>query len=67
MNREREEAEGFAERAQETFVHGDATDVDPALAKKLGLHGADDGPDVAPELGEDGPSTSTASRRPSMR
>ncbi|MFL4997188.1 MAG: DEAD/DEAH box helicase family protein, partial [Microvirga sp.] len=52
VNREREAAEGFAERAQETFIHGDITDVDPALAKKLGLKGPDDGPDVAEELGE---------------
>src|SRR3712207_7703217 len=52
VNREREAAEGFAERAQETFIHGDVTDVDPALAKKLGLKGPDDGPDVAHELGE---------------
>ena len=35
VNREREAAEGFAERAQETFIHGDIADVDPALAKKL--------------------------------
>lgn len=53
VNREREAAEGFAERAQETFIHGDVSDVDPALAKKLGLKGPDDGPDVAPGLGED--------------
>ncbi|MBD2751209.1 excinuclease ABC subunit UvrB [Microvirga sp. BT688] len=52
VNREREAAEGFAERAQETFIHGDITDVDPALAKKLGLKGPDDGPDVAEELGD---------------
>ncbi|QFU17247.1 excinuclease ABC subunit UvrB [Microvirga thermotolerans] len=53
VNREREAAEGFAERAQETFAHGDVEDVDPALARKLGLAGPDDGPDVARELGED--------------
>ena len=52
VNREREAAKGFAERAQETFIHGDIADVDPALAKKLGLKGPDDGPDVAEELGE---------------
>ncbi|HEY8384113.1 MAG TPA: excinuclease ABC subunit UvrB [Microvirga sp.] len=46
VNREREEAAGFAERAQETYAHGSVTDVDPALAKKLGLKGGDDGPDV---------------------
>ncbi|MBF9234312.1 excinuclease ABC subunit UvrB [Microvirga alba] len=55
VNREREAAEGFAERAQETFIHGDLTDVDPALAKKLGMTGPDDGPDVADELGDDAP------------
>jgi excinuclease ABC subunit B len=47
VNREREEAAGFAERAQESFAHGGVTDVDPALAKRLGLTGADDGPDGA--------------------
>ena len=52
VNREREAAEGFAERAQETFIHGDVGDVDPALAKRLGLKGPDDGPDVADELGD---------------
>ena len=52
VNREREAAKGFAERAQETFIHGDIADVDPALAKKLGLKGPDDGPDVAEELGD---------------
>ena len=30
---------GFAERAQEVYVHGEAADVDPGLAKKLGLRG----------------------------
>ena len=67
VNRERAAAAGFAERAQDSYVHGDAADVDPALAKKLGLSGADDGPDVAPELGEARLSTSTASRPPSRR
>ncbi|KAB0267119.1 excinuclease ABC subunit UvrB, partial [Microvirga brassicacearum] len=55
VNRERKAAEGFAERAQESYIHGEATDVEPALAKKLGLRGSDDGPDVAPELGENAP------------
>ncbi|AWM86227.1 excinuclease ABC subunit UvrB [Microvirga sp. 17 mud 1-3] len=55
VNREREAAEGFAERAQETFIHGDVEDVDPALAKKLGLKGPDDGPDVAADLGDTAP------------
>src|ERR687890_451393 len=55
VNREREAAEGFAERAQETFIHGDVTDVDPALAKRLGLKGPDDGPDAPDELGDKGP------------
>jgi excinuclease ABC subunit B len=53
VNRDREKAEGFAERAQESFAHGEVTDIDPALAKRLGMKGPDDGPDVAPELGED--------------
>src|SRR4051794_15192522 len=52
LNRERAAEAGFAERAQETYVHGEATDVDPALAKKLGLRGPDDGPDVADDLGD---------------
>jgi excinuclease ABC subunit B len=52
INRERQAAEGFGERAQETYAHGAVTDVDPALAEKLGLRGPEDGPDVAPELGE---------------
>ena len=52
LNREREAEAGFAERAQEVYVHGEATDVDPGLAKKLGLRGPDDGPDVAEELGD---------------
>ena len=37
LNREREAADGFGERALETYAHGDATGVDPALAEKLGL------------------------------
>jgi excinuclease ABC subunit B len=53
VNREREEAQGFAERAQAAYAHGQATDVDPALAKKLGLRGADDGPDVRDDSRED--------------
>src|SRR3954471_13592486 len=44
VNRERADAAGFAERAQATFAHGDVSDVDPALAKRLGLTGPDDGP-----------------------
>ena len=52
LNREREAEAGFAERAQETYVHGGVTDVDPALAEKLGLKGPEDGPDVADELGD---------------
>src|SRR3712207_2996454 len=55
VNREREAAEGFAERAQETFIHGDIADVDPALAKKLGLKGPDDGPEAPDELGDTAP------------
>jgi excinuclease ABC subunit B len=43
---------GFAERPQETYVHGEVTDVDPALAKKLGLKAPEDGPDVPAELGD---------------
>jgi excinuclease ABC subunit B len=54
VNREREDAEGFAERAQERFVHGAVTDVDPALAKKLGLKGPDDGPDTPEDSVVDG-------------
>jgi excinuclease ABC subunit B len=56
INRERERfpepSGGFGERPQESYAHGEVTDVDPALAKKLGLKGPEDGPDVAPELGE---------------
>jgi excinuclease ABC subunit B len=37
INREREEREGFAERQQETYAHGEVTDVDPTLAKALNL------------------------------
>src|SRR5829696_1518941 len=48
INRERQAAEGFGERAQATYAHGDVADVDPALAQKLGLRGREDGPD-APE------------------
>src|SRR3954468_20938860 len=33
---------GFAERPQETYAHGEVTDVDPALAEKLGLKGPED-------------------------
>ncbi|KAA2234103.1 excinuclease ABC subunit UvrB [Salinarimonas soli] len=55
INREREEREGFAERPQETYAHGDVTDVDPALAKALNLKGPDDGPDI-----EDDPDGSLA-------
>jgi excinuclease ABC subunit B len=54
VNREREDAEGFAERAQERFVHGAVTDVDPALAKKLGLEGLDNGPDTPEDSVVDG-------------
>src|SRR4051812_14223420 len=46
INREREAAEGFGERAQATYAHGNVTDVDPALAKRLGLRGPEDGPDL---------------------
>jgi excinuclease ABC subunit B len=57
INRERAAAEGFGERAQENFAHGDLSDVDPALARKLGLRGPDDGPesgsDPAPDPGPD--------------
>jgi excinuclease ABC subunit B len=51
VNRERAEAAGFHERAQETFAHGDVSAVEPALARKLGLRGPDDGPDLPPEDG----------------
>ena len=36
---------GFAEAPQAAFAHGTAADVDPALAKALGLAGPDAGPD----------------------
>jgi excinuclease ABC subunit B len=52
INREREAAAGFSERPQDTYAHGDVTDVDPALARKLGLKGPEDGPDTAAELGD---------------
>ncbi|MFL4974299.1 MAG: excinuclease ABC subunit B, partial [Microvirga sp.] len=57
INRERERfpeapPAGFAEQPQATYAHGEVTDVDPALAKKLGLKGPEDGPDVAQELGD---------------
>ena len=56
INRERERfpeapAAGFAEQPQATYAHGEVTDVDPTLAKKLGLKGPEDGPDAAEELG----------------
>ncbi len=54
VNREREDAEGFAERAQETFAYGAVTDVDPALAKRLGLKGPDGGPDLPEDSVVDG-------------
>src|SRR3954453_17808889 len=53
LNREREAAEGFGERAQAAFEAGPATTVDPALAKKLGLRGPDDGPDRGEDVGDD--------------
>jgi excinuclease ABC subunit B len=53
VNREREEAAGFAERAQAAYAQGRAEDVDAGLAKKLGLRGADDGPDVGDDARED--------------
>ncbi|HEX2556499.1 MAG TPA: excinuclease ABC subunit UvrB [Microvirga sp.] len=53
VNREREEAAGFAERAQAIYEQGKVEDVDPALAKKLGLKGPDDGPDVGDDSRED--------------
>jgi excinuclease ABC subunit B len=62
VNREREEAEGFAERAQAAYAQGQATDVDPALAKKLGLRTPDDGPDVPDDSRED-----TSLRRTAFR
>ncbi|MFL5313809.1 MAG: excinuclease ABC subunit UvrB, partial [Microvirga sp.] len=57
INRERERfpeapPAGFAEQPQATYAHGEVTDVDPALARKLGLKGPEDGPDVAQELGD---------------
>jgi excinuclease ABC subunit B len=44
---------GFAESAQAGFAHGTAADVDPALAKKLGLRGPDDGPDRGEDTADD--------------
>ncbi|MFL5125352.1 MAG: hypothetical protein ACJ8CS_08935, partial [Microvirga sp.] len=49
INRERERfpeapPAGFAEQPQPTYAHGEVTDVDPALARKLGLKGPEDGP-----------------------
>ena len=59
INRERERfpspAAGFAEQPQATYAHGEVTDVDPALAKKLGLKGPEDGPDVGARLGRISP------------
>jgi excinuclease ABC subunit B len=54
INREREAASGFAEAAPESFVHGTASDIEPGLAKALGMRGQDDGPDRAEDVGEDG-------------
>jgi len=55
---------GFGERPQAGFAHGDVSDVDPALAKKLGLRGPDDGPedaeDNATSLASDGVSATVA-------
>ena len=48
LNREREAADGFGERPLETYAHGDATGVDPALAEKLGLSSS---PRVRGEVG----------------
>src|SRR5215207_4454812 len=53
LNREREAAEGFGERPQAAFDAGGVKDVDPALAKKLGLRGPDDGPDRGEDAGDD--------------
>src|SRR5215207_4630268 len=55
INRERERfpeapPAGFAEQPQATYAHGEVTDVDPALAKKLGLISSEDGPDAAQEF-----------------
>ncbi|HEY8564999.1 MAG TPA: excinuclease ABC subunit UvrB [Beijerinckiaceae bacterium] len=38
---------GFEERPQESYAHGAVTDVDPALAQKLGLRAPEDGPSPA--------------------
>src|SRR3954447_24080835 len=53
LNREREAAKGFGERAQAAFEAGPAATVNPALAKKLGLRGPDDGPDRGEDVGDD--------------
>src|SRR5215212_4260363 len=53
LNREREAAEGFGDRPQAAFDAGGVKDVDPALAKKLGLRGPDDGPDRGEDAGDD--------------
>src|SRR5215204_2148435 len=55
INRDRERfpeapPAGFAEQPQATYAHGEVTDVDPALARKLGLKGPEDGPDAAQEF-----------------
>ncbi|MFE1598529.1 excinuclease ABC subunit UvrB [Methylobacterium sp. ID0610] len=41
------DAPGFGEAPQAAFAHGTVSDVDPALAKSLGLRAGDDGPDLA--------------------
>ena len=44
---------GFDEPAQASFAHDTAADVDPALAKTLGLRGPDDGPDRGEDAGDE--------------
>jgi excinuclease ABC subunit B len=44
INRERDAAEGFAERQQDSYAAGTVTEVEPGLAQKLGLRAPEDGP-----------------------
>jgi excinuclease ABC subunit B len=57
VNREREAAQGFADRAQEQFAAdggGDVSGVDPQLAKRLNLKEADESFDLGPDSEADG-------------
>ena len=49
INREREAAEGFGERAQASYAAGDVAAIDPALAQALGHDGPGPGEDAAEE------------------